>query len=118
MDHMLLRSKVLLISGVILNLKECLLKQTISLPARKMLFDTLMYHADKVGAQCSRDWDPRSNMLPSKYFTKEEFDYMYVVFESYNSNMLDYEPELGLGDDEMTVSVACALIIRDYDKCA
>jgi hypothetical protein len=112
MDHALLYSKVLFLSSVILNLKKCVFKEYLSPPARKMLFDTLIHHADKVGTRCSRDWDPRSHMLPSEYFTKEEFDYLYVIFERYNSNMSDYEPELGLGDDEMTVSVACALIIR------
>jgi hypothetical protein len=114
MDHVVLYGKVLFLSSVILNLKKCVFKESISPPVRKMLFDTLMHHADKVGARCSRDWDTSSHMLPSEYFTKNEFDYMYVVFETYNSNMSDYEPELGLADDEMTVSIACALIIRDY----
>lgn len=73
---------------------------------------SLSNHAQYMGSRICQDWSGTEETSPTFLFSKQERDILSRVYEQYNSNMQDYDPEFDSFGDEMVISFVIATALR------
>ena len=73
---------------------------------------SLTQHAKYMGSRICQDWSGSKENSPEFLFSPQEREILSRVYEQYNSNMQDFEPNFDSFGDEMVISHVIATAIR------